>query len=347
MENKKVLLGMSGGVDSSVSALLLQKQGYEVIGATLELFTKNNNCDKNTYVDVKHICESLGISHYIYNCKQQFKEHVIQDFINCYSICKTPNPCIECNRYMKFGVMWEKAKELGCNYIATGHYAKITNHNGIYWLEKSADEVKDQSYFLSQLKYDYLQYIKFPLENIEKTEVRKIAEKIGLAVANKPESQDICFMKGKDYKSVIAQYYTNKKGDIIHINGTKLGEHNGIINYTQGQRKGLGIGYKEPLFVISLDPVNNLVYVGSEKDLYKDELKINNINFLDLSLKFNVEYEFFVKLRSTNSPSMAKVVFYDNNEAKVKLLEPSRNISKGQVCCFYDSNRVVASGYIL
>ena len=341
---EKVLVAMSGGVDSSVVVYKLLDDGYDVEGVTLKF---GNFCNIMTIIDAQKVAEQFNIKHNIIECGENFENKVVKYFVDEYIHGKTPNPCVKCNREIKFKELLDFREKIGANYLATGHYAKITNHNGVYWLEKSADEVKDQSYFLSQLKYDYLQYIKFPLENIEKIEVRKIAEKIGLAVANKPESQDICFMKGKDYKSVIAQYYTNKKGDIIHINGTKLGEHNGIINYTQGQRKGLGIGYKEPLFVISLDPVNNIVYVGSEKDLYKDELKINNINFLDLSLKFNVEYEFFVKLRSTNSPSTAKVVFYDNNEAKVKLLEPSRNISKGQVCCFYDSNRVVASGYIL
>ena len=340
----KILVAMSGGVDSSIVVYKLLDDGYDVEGVTLNF---GNFCDAMTVVDAQKVAKQFGIKHNVVECGKNFENKIIKYFADEYIHGKTPNPCVKCNREVKFKELLDFREKIGADYLATGHYAKITNHDGIYWLEKSIDETKDQSYFLSQLKYDYLQYIKFPLENVEKTEVRKIANKIGLIVANKPESQDICFMKGKDYKSVISKYYDNKKGDIIHINGTKLGEHNGIINYTQGQRKGLGIGYKEPLFVISLDPINNIVYVGSEKDLYKDELKINNLNFLDLSLKFNIEYEFFVKLRSTNSPSLAKVIFYDNDEAKVKLLQPSRNISKGQVCCFYNNNRVVASGYIL
>lgn len=341
---EKVLVAMSGGVDSSVVVYKLLENGCDVEGVTLNF---GNFCDAMAIADAQKVAKQLKIKHHIIDCNKNFENKVIKYFVDDYIHGKTPNPCVKCNREVKFKELLDFREKIGADYLATGHYAKITNHNGIYWLEKSVDKIKDQSYFLSQLKYEYLQYIKFPLESIEKTEVRKIAEKIGLVVANKPESQDICFMKGKDYKSVISQYYSNKSGDIIHINGTKLGKHNGITNYTQGQRKGLGIGYKEPLFVISLDPINNIVYVGSEKDLYKKDLKINNLNFLDLSLQYNIEYEFFVKLRSTNSPSKATVIFYDNNEAEVHLLEPSRNISKGQVCCFYDNARVVASGYII
>ena len=344
MKKEKILVAMSGGVDSSTVVSQLLNEGYEVEGATLYF---GNFCSLSGIEDAKKVAKQLGIKHHIIECEQAFENNVVKYFASEYINGKTPNPCVKCNREIKFNELLKFREKIGADFLATGHYAKISNHNGIYWLEKSKDDKKDQSYFLSQLRYEYLQYIKFPLENLRKTDVRKIAEDIVLLIANKPESQDVCFTKGKDYKTIINQYYQNKKGDILHINGTKLGEHNGIINYTQGQRKGLGIGYTEPLFVIELDPINNIVYVGSEKDLYKTKLKINKVNFLNLSLKYNTEYEFFVKLRSTNNPNKAKVIFCENGEADVELFEPSRNISKGQVCCFYDDTRVVASGYII
>lgn len=344
MKKQKILVAMSGGVDSSTVLAKLLHEGYEVEGATLNF---GNFCSSIGIEDAKKVAKQLGIKHHIINCEKNFENKVIKYFSEEYVNGKTPNPCVKCNREIKFKELLDFREKIGADYLATGHYAKISNNNGIYYLEKSFDIIKDQSYFLSQLKYEYLQYIKFPLENLTKVEVRNIASNIGLAVAKKPESQDVCFTKGKDYKTIISNYYKTHKGDILHINGTKLGEHNGIINYTQGQRKGLGIGYKEPLFVINIDPINNIIYVGSESDLYKTNLIVKSVNLLDLTIKNEVEYEFFVKLRSTNNPNKAKVIFYNNNTANITLLEQSRNVSRGQVCCFYKGNRVIGSGYII
>ena len=350
MENKKVLLGMSGGVDSSVSALLLQKQGYEVIGATLELFTNNNNCDKNTYVDVKNICESLGISHYIYNCKQQFKEHVIQDFINCYSICKTPNPCIECNRYMKFGVMWEKAKELGCNYIATGHYAK-TEYSEKYnrWvLKKSSAGKKDQSYVLWNIPKELIEHILFPLSDFqEKEKIRQIARESGLKVADKPDSEDICFIPDGNYKEFLEKNSNLKpqEGNIVSSKGEILGKHKGLYYYTIGQRKGLGISYKVPLFVIGFNQAKNEVIVGEEKELYKKEISVGNINLLLVDeIKEQMEVE--VKTRYSSKVAKAKIT-QKGNRIDVIFEEPQRAITPGQSAVFYIGDIVLGGGKIL
>ena len=350
MENKKVLLGMSGGVDSSVSALLLQKQGYEVIGATLELFTNNNNCDKNTYVDVKNICESLGISHYIYNCKQQFKEHVIQDFINCYSICKTPNPCIECNRYMKFGVMWEKAKELGCNYIATGHYAK-TEYSEKYnrWvLKKSSAGKKDQSYVLWNIPKELIEHILFPLSDFqEKEKIRQIARESGLKVADKPDSEDICFIPDGNYKEFLEKNSNLKpqEGNIVSSKGEILGKHKGLYYYTIGQRKGLGISYKVPLFVIGFNQAKNEVIVGEEKELYKKEISVGNINLLLVDeIKEQIEVE--VKTRYSSKVAKAKIT-QKGNRIDVIFEEPQRAITPGQSAVFYIGDIVLGGGKIL
>lgn len=340
---KKVLVAMSGGVDSSAVVGKMLENGYEVEGATLNF---GKFCSELAVIDAKKVAQQLGIRHHVLECENKFENKVVKYFVNEYVKGRTPNPCVKCNREIKFYELLKLMEEVGADYLATGHYAKITNHNGVYWLEKGYDSIKDQSYFLGQLKYDYLQYIKFPLESIDKTEVRRYAKELNLVVAEKAESQDICFTKGKNYKEIIKNYFEVKKGDILHINGKKLGEHNGIINYTQGQRKGLGIGYTEPLFVIKIDPDKNIVYVASEDDLFKTNIKIDRVNFLDLTLEFEKEYEFDVKLRSTNNPDRAKIIFHNDNTANVILLKPSRNVSLGQLCAIYDSNRIVASGYI-
>ena len=341
----KVLVAMSGGVDSSSVASKMLENGYEVEGATMKF---GSFCSDLAVIDAKRVADQLNIKHTVLELGDVFENKVIKYFANEYQNGRTPNPCIKCNREIKFYELLKLMKELGADYLATGHYAKISNHDGEYYLEKGDDKTKDQSYFLSQLKYEYLQYIKFPLAEIEKIDVRKYAKKLNLVVAEKAESQDICFTAGKDYREILRNYCTSKNGYIMHVNGEKLGMHDGIINYTRGQRKGLGLGgYSEPLFVVDIDAEKNIVYVGSEKDLFKDTLKTNNVNFLDQNLKFDTEYEFDVKLRSTNNLDKAKVIFNNDLTANIKLEKSSRNIAKGQICCMYRGNRVVASGYII
>ncbi len=349
MENKKVLLGMSGGVDSSVSALLLKQKGYEVIGTTMELYVGSSCCNINTYIDAKNVCNSIGIPHFTYDCKEQFKKNVIDDFIDCYANCKTPNPCIECNKYMKFGFMYEKAKELGCNYIATGHYAK-TEYNEEYgrWvLKKSKAGKKDQSYVLWNIPKELIEHVLFPLADFEtKEEIRDIAREANLKVANKPDSEDICFVPDGNYKKFLENNSSirPKQGNIVNLNGEILGKHTGLYNYTIGQRKGLGISYKEPLFVLGFDKQKNEVIVGEEDKLYKKEIIVKDINLLlvdEIENWMNVT----VKTRYSSKEASAKIM-QDDNTIKVVFDEPQRAITPGQSAVFYVGDIVLGGGKI-
>lgn len=350
MENKRVLLGMSGGVDSSVSALLLKEAGYEVIGATLELFAGSSCCNINTYIDAKNVCNSIGIPHFTYDYKDEFRKYVIDDFIDCYANCKTPNPCIECNKYMKFGFMYEKAKQLDCNYIATGHYAK-TEYSNEYkrWvLKKSNAGKKDQSYVLWNIPKDLLSHVLFPLADFEdKDQIREIARKNNLKVANKPDSEDICFVPDGNYKKFLENNSNikPKKGNIVNSKGQVLGTHMGLYNYTIGQRKGLGISNSVPLFVLGFNKAKNEVIVGEENELYKKEIIVSDFNLLlvdEIDSWMDVE----VKTRYSSKVAKAKILKEDNN-IKVVFDEPQRAITKGQSSVFYVNDIVLGGGKII
>ena len=349
MENKKVLLGMSGGVDSSVSAILLQKQGYEVTGITMELYS-NQDIDDSKYDDVKNICKSLGIKHYIFDFRKEFKEKIIKDFISCYADCKTPNPCIECNKYMKFGLMYEKAKELGCEYIATGHYAKTEYSEKYkkYVLKKSNAGKKDQSYVLWSVPEELIKHIIFPLSDFEnKEQIREIAKNNNLEVANKPDSEDICFIPDKNYKKFLENNSNirPKKGNIVNSKGKVLGIHNGLYNYTIGQRKGLGISNPVPLFVLGFDKEKNEVIVGEEKELYKKESLVTDINLL-LMEKIDDWIHVEVKTRYSTKQAKAKIK-QENKLIKIIFDEPQRAITPGQSAVFYIDDIVLGGGKII
>ena len=350
MKNKKVLLGMSGGVDSSVSALLLKEQGYEVIGTTLELFAGSSCCNTNTYIDAKNVCNSIGIPHFIYNCKEEFKKYVIDDFIECYANCRTPNPCIECNKYMKFGYMYEKAKELECNYIATGHYAK-TEYSEKYkrWvLKKSNAGKKDQSYVLWNMPKELIEHVLFPLAEFEnKEQIREIARNNNLKVANKPDSEDICFVPDGNYKKFLENNSEIKPkcGNIVNSKGKILGKHTGLYNYTIGQRKGLGISNPVPLFVLGFNKEKNEVIVGEEKELYKKEIIVKDINLLLVDeIKDWIDVK--VKTRYSSKEANAKII-QEDKIIKVIFEEPQRAITPGQSAVFYLDDIVLGGGKIV
>lgn len=357
---KRVLLGMSGGVDSSVSAIILKEQGYEVIGATMKLWEDKNNpevesgcCSFSAVNDAKRVCDQLGIPHYTLNCEDEFKTHVIDNFINCYKNAGTPNPCVECNKYLKFGAFYRKALELECDYIATGHYAKteFSDKYNQYVLKMSDEKAKDQSYFLYGIPKEVLPKMLFPLKNMSsKEDVRKIARENNLQVADKKDSQEICFIPDNDYGKFLEQNLEKlpPKGDIV-LEGSNeiLGKHKGVIYYTIGQRKGLGIAYKEPLYVIKLDAKNNKVIVGTESQLYNNTLKANKVNILlniDLDKPINVK----AKIRYRSKPAEAVLEMDNKNIATLNFKEPQRAITNGQSVVFYiDENIVLGGGVIL
>ena len=345
MNKNKVLLGMSGGVDSSVAALLLKNQGYEVIGVTLSL---SNTTDAT---DAKKVCNKLGIEHISIDMQESFKKYVIDNFIDCYAHALTPNPCIECNRKLKFGEMYKKAKELNCDFLATGHYAKIeySNKYNQYVLEKCKNSNKDQSYVLYTLPSEILEKVLFPLGNFEsKDEIRKIAKENGLTVvAEKPDSEDICFIPDGNYKKFLEENSNikPKPGNIVMNDGTILGRHNGLYNYTIGQRKGMGISYKEPLFVIGFNVLKNELIVGTKKDVYKKEAIISNINILIKDIDID-NLKVGVKTRYTKNESKAVLKKLDDNKIKIIFDEPEKSLTPGQSAVFYLDNVVLGGGII-
>lgn len=343
---EKVLLGMSGGVDSSVSAILLKKAGYEVIGCTMNLLEEPN---EEAIQDARKVCEKLGIEHYVFDCRKEFRCHVIDSFISEYESARTPNPCVECNQYLKFGVFYDKAKELGCQYIATGHYAKkeYSEKYKQYVLKKSNEEKKDQTYFLYTIPREKVEYILFPLQdNVSKENTRLIAEEYALEIASKKDSQEICFIKDNDYQRFLKEHMQKepKKGKIILTTGEVLGKHNGLINYTIGQRKGLGISYKEPLYVVKLDIKNNQVIVGTEAELYSSQLEAIHLNWIvDVENRLEKGLECFAKIRYRAKEAKVKVI-KEHEKIKVIFQEPQRAITQGQSVVFYDEAGIVLGG---
>jgi tRNA-specific 2-thiouridylase len=347
---KRILVAMSGGVDSSVSALLLQKKGYEVIGITMNF--GSFCCNPILVSDARKVAEKLGIEHHVLNCETEFKSNVVDYFIDSYINGETPNPCAKCNREIKFAKLLDFADKLGIEKLATGHYARMTkDSNGEFELRKAFSEKKDQSYFLAMLRKEFFPRIEFPLGEFEsKDNVRKIAEENDLFVAHKKDSQDICFIPDDNYKALIEKHVPNssRKGDVIlQDTGKKIGEHNGIINYTIGQRKGLGLAYTEPLYVVRIDKEKNEVFVGTEKYLYSSEVFLNGVNVLGNEVEVGKSLEVFVKLRSAHKGEYATVLLSQDNTAVVKLKNPVKSVTKGQLCVGYVKDKVVFGGWIV
>ncbi|MCI9177550.1 MAG: tRNA 2-thiouridine(34) synthase MnmA [Clostridia bacterium] len=361
-EKPRVLVGMSGGVDSSVAAALLKKQGYQVIGATMKLWEDRSSqeieggcCSFRAADDAKQVCSKLQIPHYTFNCETEFKQHVIDDFVHCYENCKTPNPCVECNKYLKFGAFYQKAIELECNYISTGHYAKVeySEKYHTHVLKKSEAEKKDQTYFLYGIPKEVLPKMIFPLEKIpNKEEVRKIAEDYDLKVAHKKDSQEVCFIPDDDYGKFLKEKVKlkPKEGNIVLKDGTILGKHEGLIYYTVGQRKGMGIAYKEPLYVLRLNQEKNEVIVGTKQELYTNKLYANELNFLlDMDFSNPISIMAKIRYRSPEAKAILKVLKDKENRqiAEVIFEESQRAITPGQSVVFYLEDIVLGGGKIM
>lgn len=341
----KILVGMSGGVDSSAAAVLLKEKGYLVTGLTLKLCELDKEQDLS---DAKAVCEKLGIEYLTLDLKEEFKEKVMDCFIAQYKEGLTPNPCLECNKYIKFGKMLDTAIEKGYDKIATGHYARVEKQGDRFVLKRAKDLSKDQSYVLYSLTQHQLSHLELPLGGLTKAEIRSIAEEKGLINANRPDSQDICFVPDGDYASFIqkADGFKSEKGDYVDINGNVLGEHQGVIHYTIGQRKGLGIALGKPQFVIDKSAEDNRVILGDEEHLFKKEVEVRDVNFIPfdtLSKEMRVE----AKLRYRHEPQPC--VIYPVNEENVKILfdEPQRAPTSGQAAVFYDGDTVVGGGKIV
>ena len=355
-KDTKIVVAMSGGVDSSVVAGLMKGEGYNVIGITLKLYddTKSANkgrqcCAGKDIVDAKRVSETLGIDHKILYYQKKFKKEVIDSFIDSYAAGETPIPCVQCNQTVKFRDLFKFAKELNADALVTGHYVLRHEHNGGGAMYRAEDKDRDQSYFLFSTTQEQLDFLRFPLGSINKSETRKIAEKLKLNVAEKPDSQDICFVPNGNYASVIEKYRPQSfnKGDILDLNGRKLGSHEGIINYTIGQRKGIKISSQKPLYVIEIKAKNNSIVVGPQDCLNIKKLYLRNINLLSDSSIF--EKDIFIKVRSTGKLINAKVNI-QKNSAIVDILQDEKGISPGQACVFYSKDnfgdRVLGGGWI-
>lgn len=355
-EDTRVVVAMSGGVDSSCVAAMLHHEGYEVIGITLQLYDhgaaigkKGACCAGQDIHDARAVCDRLGIPHYVLNYESKFRESVVDDFVETYLAGETPIPCVRCNQTVKFKDLLSTAQDLNADVMATGHYVQRVDHHGRAELHCGADQGKDQSYFLFATTQEQLDFLRFPLGGMQKERTRELAERYGLVVADKPDSQDICFVPNGNYAKVIEKIRPDAQdpGDIVHIDGRVLGQHQGIIHYTVGQRRGLNIGgTKEPLYVVKLDADKKRVIVGPRDALSRRRFAIKDVNWLGGEAMPTETNEIRVKIRSAQPPIPAVAYGADNGRAEVELLQPYEGIAPGQACVFYDGSRVLGGGWI-
>ena len=355
--SKKALIAMSGGVDSAVAACLMKEQGYECVGATMRLFQNEDAgipreqtcCSADDVADARSVAAELGIPHYVFNFSERFAKDVIGRFISAYEAGQTPNPCIDCNRYQKFDQLYHRAAELGCDHVVTGHYARVEQdpQTGRFLLKKAVDPAKDQSYVLYSLSQEQLSHTLFPLGGFRKPEVRALAAQRGFVNAEKHDSQDICFVPDGDYAAFITRYSGKifPEGNFVDRSGKVLGRHKGIVHYTVGQRKGLGLALPEPLYVCRICPEENTVVLGRNEDLFTTDLTAHGINLIsvpDLSVPMRVK----AKIRYRQPEQWATVMQTGKDELHVVFDEPQRAITPGQAVVLYDGDTVVGGGTI-
>jgi tRNA-specific 2-thiouridylase len=354
---ERVAVAMSGGVDSSVAAALLKEKGYEVIGLTMQIWPREEPaepgekyqecCGLEAATDAKKVSFKLGIPHYVVNFQEVFFEKVVKNFCLEYLRGRTPNPCIRCNEFIKFEAFFKKAKELGADFIATGHYARIEFAGGRFLLKKGLDFTKDQSYVLYPMTQEQLKHTLLPLGKLRKEEVRKIARRLNLPVAEKRESQEICFIPDNKYGEFIRKHFPEvaKPGPIFDREGRILGEHKGFVFYTVGQRKGIGISAGRPFYLASIDPKKHAVIVGGEEELFKTELIASGVNFIPFE-KLEQPLEVRAKIRYRHSEAQALLTPLNEKTIRVKFKEPQRAITPGQAVVFYKEDLVIGGGTI-
>ncbi len=352
-----VVVAMSGGVDSSTVAGMMKKEGYKVVGITLKLYDDSKEvakskqcCSGQDIMDAKRVANKLDIEHKVLYYQNKFKQGVVDNFVDSYLKGETPIPCVQCNQTVKFKDLFEFSKELNADALVTGHYVKSVTSNNTTNMYRAIDENRDQSYFLFNTTRDQLDYLRFPLGCLHKSETREIAQELDLNVADKPDSQDICFVPNGDYVSVIEKFRPDsfKKGNIKNLQGKVIGVHDGIVNFTIGQRKGIKIANDEPLYVVKINSDKNEIIVGPREFLGKKEILLKDINLLSEQQEF--EKNIYVKVRSTGKLLGAKVKLAKNNSANVELDIPEDGISPGQACVFYNKDsqgyKVLGGGWI-
>lgn len=354
---KKVIAAMSGGVDSSVAALLLRQAGHEVIGVTLSLFANEDAglprektcCSLDDVNDARSVCARLGIPFYVFNFREAFRREVMDRFVSAYERGETPNPCIDCNRYIKFSKLMHRAEEIGCDCVATGHYARVERdeNTGRWLLKKGLDPSKDQSYVLYTLTQRELSMLLLPLGELTKEKVREIAEANNFVNAGKRDSQDICFVPDGDYAAFIERYGGKKfpPGAFVGTQGELYGEHKGIVHYTVGQRKGLGISFPQPMYVCGVDPEKNQVVLGKHEELFSSELTARDINLISVE-EILQPMRVSAKIRYRHGEQPATVVQTGPDELKVVFDQPQRAVTAGQALVLYDGDTVVGGGTI-